>query len=178
MGNTLGISIYEPAPLPSNEAERIRAVETTGVLGFLADPVLDNIAWHARRAAGTRMAAITVVHRDWQYVIAAAGLLTGPYARRTSFCGHAILGTRPVFSVRNAEVDSRFAGNPSVEDGFLGFYAGALIFGTNKELPLGTLCVFDPQPRRELTNTLTVTLLALAAEATARLQFLISHQAP
>ena len=167
--NFVGISIYQPATSSADEIRLERAVLASRALTVENDPVLNAIVQRARRAAGTRMAAVSIVHRDWQFLIAAAGLATGAYSRRTSFCGHAILGRTPVFSVLDAREDGRFAGNPAVEDGAISFYVGALIFGEDGDLPIGTLCAFDPRPRTESTGALRIELLALAGQVTAHL---------
>jgi GAF domain-containing protein len=165
----VGISVFQPAALAHDEAGREQAVEASGALWIRDDPVLDAIVARARRIAGTQMAAVSIIYRDWQYLIAASGLPAGPYSRRTSFCGHAILTRGPVFTVEDAGLDERFAGNPAVEDGRMRFYAGALICWVDEQ-PIGTLCVFDPRPRDAVPPALAAELTGLAAQVVSRLQ--------
>jgi GAF domain-containing protein len=161
---SMSISIYEPATRLLNEPVREKAVEASGVLTQHDDLVLTTIVAQARSKAGTQKAALPIVYRDWQYIIAAVGLPVGVVSRRTSFCGHAIAGSELFFSVLDASNDSRFAGNPLVLDGDVRSYFGALVFGENKNLPLGTLCAFDPEPRRSVPPALANELIALAQQ--------------
>lgn len=166
----MGVTIYEPPGIYPDEARREQAVESSGALQAMDDPDLLAIAEDARRTFGVAMAAISIVHSDWQYLIAAAGLVGGPYSRRTSFCGHVIQRPGEVFCVPDAARDPRFAANPSVAEGpLVRFYAGAPLV-TGDGLPLGALCVFDPRPRACLPQADARRLTAAAAQAVVRLE--------
>lgn len=166
----MGLTIFEPAPMPAHEVERERAVLASGALDARNDPVLGAIVEEARRTFGTSMAAISIVHQDWQYLIATAGLPPGPYSRRTSFCGHALMREEQVLFVADACADPRFAGNPSVaEERLLRFYAGAPLLD-DARWPLGTICVFDPTPRATFSEADAASLLALSARVIDRLK--------
>lgn len=166
----MSLIIYQPAPVPRDEPRREQAVEQSGALDAHEDPVLQAIVNEARRTLGTRMAAVSIIHSDWQYLIAATGLPTGAYSRRTSFCGHAIVTGEPVFCVMDACANPRFAGNPVVaEEGLVRFYVGVPLLN-DERLPLGTLCVFDPDPRERLPATSITVLVELARRVIARLR--------
>ncbi|WP_093666642.1 hypothetical protein [Sphingomonas gellani] len=98
----MGVDVYQPAPVYPNGAERERAVEASGALSLSDDPDLQKIVEHVRGRYGTAMAALSIVYGDWQYLIATAGLPGGPYSRRTSFCGHAIMEAPDIFCVSDA----------------------------------------------------------------------------
>lgn len=169
-GGLLGLTIFEPAPIPPHETEREQAVIASGALDARDDPILLEIVEEARRVFGTAMAAVSIVHRDWQYLIATAGLAGGPYSRRTSFCGHALMIDERVLLVPDAAADSRFAGNPSVaEDGVLRFYAGAPLLDEGG-WPLGTICVFDPSPRDDFTDADAAKLIGMARRVVDRIR--------
>jgi len=160
----MGITIYQPSSLPANEAGREKAVERSGFLTMIQDPVLQSIALQARRECGTAMAAISIVYKDWQYLVAAAGLPTGPYSRRTSFCGHVIVEPATFFCVPDAQSDLRFANNPAVSDDQLRFYAGAPLM-SDDDFALGAICVFDPAARHGCGVQERDRLIALAARS-------------
>ncbi len=163
----MGISIYQVAPEPANEAVREAAVIRSDALNATGVAELQSVVDRASALFDTSMAAISIVFRDWQYLIATKGIEPGVYRRATSFCGHAIMTPNDVFVVEDAEHDVRFAGNPSVlDDPVLRFYAGAPLLDT-QGLPLGTLCVFDGAPRHALSRTQTTALAAMAREIVA-----------
>jgi GAF domain-containing protein len=145
----MGVTVYAPAPMPNDEAAREQAVLASGVLEARADPVLFDLVDQARRKFGTGMAAVSVLSRDWEYLIAVAGVTSRTYSRRMSLCGHAIMTPRAVFCVEDARADPRFADNPVLIDGGqVRFYAGAPLVDA-ETMPLGTFCVFDRVPRSD-----------------------------
>ncbi len=168
----MGLTLYQPAPVPPNENERERAVEASGAARVREDGILQDLVERARSQFGTAMAAISIVQSDWQFLIAATGLPGGAYSRRTSFCGHAIAEEGEVFCVPDALEDPRFAGNPAiVEQHLVRFYAAAKV-KDDQDMPLGTLCVFDPKPRTCSSDQEDVLLVQLAHEVSERLQVL------
>ena len=143
----MGITVYAPAPTPDDEEARERAVLASGALDARDDPVLLDLVEQARQKLATGMAAVSILSRDWQYLIAAAGVTSRTHSRRMSLCGHAIITPRAVFCVEDARADARFADNPVLIDGGqVRFYAGAPLIDA-AHLPLGTFCVFDRSPR-------------------------------
>jgi GAF domain-containing protein len=160
----MGISIYQIAPQPANEALREAAVIRSEALTATGLTELQTMVDRASDLFGTSMAAVSIVFRDWQYLIAAKGMTPGVYRRSTSFCGHAIMTPNDIFVVEDAARDARFAGNPNVlDDPELRFYAGAPLLD-NQGLPLGALCVLDPTPRHAVPHTQTQELAAMARE--------------
>jgi len=163
----MGISIYQVAPQPANEAIREAAVIRSEALNATGLAELQAVVDRASALFDTSMAAISIVFRDWQYLIATKGIKPGVYRRATSFCGHAIMSPDDVFVVEDAAHDVRFAGNPYVLDApELRFYAGAPLLDA-QGLPLGTLCVLDDTPRHGLVRAQTMALAAMAREIVA-----------
>jgi GAF domain-containing protein len=163
----MGISIYQVAPQPANEAIREAAVIRSEALNATGVAELQTVVDRASMLFGTTMAAISIVFRDWQYLIATKGMKTGVYRRSTSFCGHAIMTPDDVFVVEDATRDARFAGNPNVlDEPELRFYAGAPLLDP-QGLPLGALCVFDCEPRRALPRAMTAELATMAQDIMA-----------
>lgn len=163
------LTYYETPPMRADEAVREAAVLASGALELMGDPVLARIADETRRAVRTQMAAITIIHSDWQYLIAAAGLPPGVDSRRTSFCGHAVANEDALFVVPDARHDHRFAGNPVVTEGpRVRFYAAASLIDHGQ--PIGVLCVFDPRKRDSLDITERAALRRGAEQAVARIR--------
>ncbi|SEM78439.1 GAF domain-containing protein [Sphingomonas gellani] len=165
----MGLTLYDPAPTPDDEPSRARAVELSGALGVRDDAVLQALVEKARNSCDTQMAAVSILHNDWQFLIATSGLPGGAYSRRTSFCGHILNEGGGVFCVPDALDDERFAGNPVVEqDGGIRFYAGAPIRDQDQRI-LGALCVFDSHPRERCPHDVELVLPVLAEEVRRRL---------
>lgn len=165
----MGITVYAPAPTPSDEAARERAVIASGALEARDDAELIELVEQARQRFGTGMAAVSILSRDWQYLIAAAGVTSRTYSRRMSLCGHAIITPGAVFCVEDARADARFADNPTLIDGGqVRFYAGAALVDSD-QFPIGTFCVFDRMPRDDFGAYEQMHLKQLAEATIARL---------
>ncbi len=168
----MGISVYQVSPRPANEAEREQAVIRSDALNATGLAALQAVVERASRLFDAPMAAISIIFRDWQYLIAAKGIDPGVYRRSTSFCGHAIMTPDQVFVVPDTTTDTRFAGNPMVlDDPELRFYAGAPLLDADG-MPLGALCVLDDTPRDTLTPVQLAQLTALGQEIVA---ILVDH---
>lgn len=172
----MSISYYSVAVTSPDEEHRQRQVEASAALQAAGDPVLDAIVVKAKQVANTQMAGISIASQDWLYFIAATGLPTGPYRRQSSFCDHALSSEEPTFTVLDAGLDDRFVGNPFVEDGTLRSYAGVQLF--SEQLPIGMLCVFDPEPRSDLSPALAAELAKLAFQTAERLRELSTSSPP
>ncbi|VXC71176.1 GAF domain-containing protein [Sphingomonas sp. 8AM] len=165
----MGITVYAPAPTPDDEGARERAVMASGALDARDDPALLELVEQARQRFGTGMAAVSILSRDWQYLIAAAGVTSRTYSRRMSLCGHAIITPRAVFCVDDARADPRFADNPVLIDGGqVRFYAGAPLIDAG-HMPIGTFCVFDRMPRGDFSAHEQTHLRQFAEAAITRL---------
>lgn len=160
----MGITSYQIAPPPANENEREQAVIRSGALHATGRAELQEIVDRAAAAFDAPIAAVSIVFRDWQYVIAANGVMPGVYRRSTSFCGHAITTPHQVLCVPDATMDPRFAANPAVMDEMgLRFYAGAPLLDA-QGLPLGAICVVDTEQRPALTTAQADYLTRMASE--------------
>jgi len=150
-----------------DERKRERAVEASGALRLRGNPDLQAIVEELRRSFAVAQAAVSILHSDWQYLIAASGVPDGPYSRRTSFCGHAVEHPRTVFCVPDASRDTRFEGNPVVvEDSGIRFYAAAPLMASDR-LTLGAVCIADRHPRPMLDGPGACRLTAAAEDVMA-----------
>lgn len=132
---------------PTNEAQRLQALHRYRILDSDREQTFEDLVTIARAVAGTSMAAVTLVDAERQWFKSVQGTVVAELPRAHSMCGHAILQPSEVMVVEDARTDARFHDNPLVTgDPRVRFYAGAPLISTDG-LPLGTLCVFDPQPR-------------------------------
>jgi len=135
------------APLPHNEAQRLRALRELLILDTPPEERFDRIAAFAAKEFDVPMALVSLVDRDRQWFKSNFGLEDRETPRDTSFCGHAI-SERDALVVPDALEDPRFRDNPMVVGKpYIRFYAGCVL-----RLPygqvVGTLCVLDRRPRR------------------------------
>lgn len=160
-------SVAPAAPLrdePDDEDGRQRALDELGIAGG-SDRRLDELAELARTVLGTASAEINVLDRDRQWKVAVAGGIRDETPRSVSFCDHAIRQSGP-FVVADAAQDPMFADNPLVSAPVpIRFYAGHPIESVDG-YRIGTLCVYDPEPRDPATLNLELLRdLALLAQA-------------
>lgn len=155
-------------PIPANEALRLEALRSYGVLDTEAETAYDDIAQLASLICGVPMSAVSLIGESRQWFKARVGLASPETARDIAFCAYAITG-RGLFSVPDTLKDERFRNNPLVtRDPELRFYAGAPLL-TPAGYAVGTLCVMDRKPR-ELTDEQADALQRLARQVVAQLE--------
>lgn len=132
---------------PEIEYLRLLAMRRYHVLPLERESQLQDIVMLASHILETPIALLTLLDEDIQYIIAAQGTDLTQMPRATSFCTHAI--EQPgAMVVENALLDERFAQAPVVaNDPNIRFYAGVPLTSTDG-YAIGTLCVFDVQPRQ------------------------------
>ncbi|MGI9234462.1 MAG: GAF domain-containing protein [Woeseiaceae bacterium] len=137
----------QEAKMPENEATRITALRSLGILDTPSEDRFDRYTRITARIFDMPIALISLLDGDRQWFKSAEGIDVEQTPRKASFCGHAILGDS-VFEVRNARRDPRFRDNPMVlEPPHVRFYAGAPL-ETPDGHKLGTLCIIDSVPRQ------------------------------
>jgi len=135
-----------PAPIPTNDDERLQALRALLILDTPPEERFDRIVQFAADEFDLPIALVSLVDRDRQWFKAKVGVDVCETGRDISFCGHAI-GSNEVLLVPDATLDPRFADNPLVTGPpFLRFYAGAPL-ETRPGLRVGTLCLIDTRPR-------------------------------
>ena len=156
------------APIPANDAERLAALRSYGVLDTPPEAAFDDLAALAAHICDTPIALITLVDENRQWFKARFGLDARATSREISFCGHAVPQS-DIFIVPDAARDERFADNPLVTaDPHIRFYAGAPLI-TPEGYVLGTLCVIDHVPR-VLDAEQQQTLRVLSHQVVAQLE--------
>jgi PAS domain S-box-containing protein len=135
------------APLPADEAARLKRLHELLVLDTPAEPLFDTLTQLAARSCEVPIALISLVDTERQWFKSCIGLPgTTETSRDAAFCAHAVLN-HAVMVVPDAALDPRFADNPLVTgEPHIRFYAGAPLEMPSGER-LGTLCVIDRQAR-------------------------------
>ena len=135
------------APLPHNEAARLRALEQYAILDTPAEPAFDELTRLAALVCNTPSALITMIDAKRQWFKSRRAFDTLETPRELAFCAHTIL-QGDVLEVRDATKDPRFATNALVTGGpMIRFYAGAPII-TGAGMALGSIAVIDYVPRQ------------------------------
>ncbi len=159
-------------PIPTNEAERVKALHRYKILDTSPEKVYDNLTRLAAYICQTPVAVISFVdsHRLWFKSKTGIDLPITEIPRNVGcFCTHAIM-LPDLFTVPNATKDERFATSDLVAAPLqVRFYAGAPLI-TPDGLSLGTLCVIDQKPRAGLTPEQTEALHILAHQVVTQLE--------
>ncbi len=135
------------APPPTNEAQRLSALQEFKVLDTAAEQAYDDITSLAAHLCGVPIAMISLVDESRQWFKSKLGLNMRETPRDVAFCAHTILQSEPLI-VRDALKDSRFADSDLVtRTPRIRFYAGFPLT-TKDGFNLGTLCAIDRKPRK------------------------------
>lgn len=128
------------------EAVRLATLEGYDVLDSAAEPAFDALARRIATTFAVRSAVVSFIDADRQWYKARHGVDDPSVQRSLSFCTH-ILDSDDVTVVPDARSHPTFRSSPFVT-GFCGirFYAAAPIKALNRAR-LGTVCIFDPNPR-------------------------------
>ena len=129
------------------DARRIAAIEGYGLLNDVPRTELQALVDLAALVSGVPMATINLITTDEQHQLATHGFEPAICRREDSMCAVSIQSDRPVI-VPDASADDRFRDNPFVTGviGNVRFYAAHQL-RTPEDVVIGTLCVFDDEPR-------------------------------
>lgn len=136
------------APLPPDEAQRLRSLRDYNVLNTPPEAAFDDLTLLAAQITQAPIALISLVDESRQWFKSRHGIDTCETPRDRAFCSHAILQKDTVMEVPDSKLDHRFADNLLVTGApHIRFYAGAPLVSRDGHA-LGTLCVFDHRPRK------------------------------
>ena len=164
---------FLPVPAPAypvahDEAQRLLALDAAHIVDTPAESVFDRLTWLASQVTESPMALISLLTAQRQWFKSRVGVDVDETPRDWAFCSHAILQDG-LFVVEDATRDPRFQDNPLVLGApHIRFYAAFPLLDNNN-LPLGTLCVLDREPRR-LRDREIRSLRELAAIASEEIQ--------
>lgn len=157
------------APLASNEAQRLLALNSYGILDTVEEKDFDDLTMLAATICQVPIALISLVDGKRQWFKSHWGLEIRETPIEQSFCAHAILSTDEIMIVQDAKADERFKDNPLVTgDPDITFYAGVPLT-SSEGFSLGTLCVIDPS-KRELTAAQESALSIIARQVMDKLE--------
>ncbi|MBG0830183.1 GAF domain-containing protein [Planomonospora sp. ID67723] len=156
------------------DAWRMRALHATGLLEAQEVPLLDRVTGLAVRLVDAPVAMVSLITRDRQVVISAAGSAgSGPVRDSSlsqSMCRQIVATDAPLV-VADARADARWHAIDAVGEGRVTAYAGTPL-RTDAGQVLGALCVIDPEPRQwsaEQLRLLDDLAAMVEAEIAARL---------
>lgn len=141
-------------------ALRVADIERYDVLGRAPRTELLAIVELAAKVSGTSMATINLITDTEQHQVATYGFAPAVCSRAESMCA-AVLDEDTPLVVPDASLDPRFENNPFVTGaiGKVRFYASHKLV-TLSGTTIGTLCVFDDQPRDAGVDTDALATLA------------------
>ncbi len=160
---------------PLDDPARLAALAQVGLTPKERSPgdkALDRLASLAGKVLRAPVGLVSLVEKDRQVFQGMVGL-PEPWSNERespieySFCQHVVTAGVPLV-VDDAKLDPRVCGNPSVVELGVAAYLGVPLT-TPEGLVLGSLCVFDVQPRQWTSDDLE-TLTGLATFANTELQ--------
>jgi GAF domain-containing protein len=136
-----------PAPIPDDDAQRLKALHDLLILDTPPEERFDRIVAFAAQEFDVPTALVSLVDRNRQWFKSRVGMQACETPRDISFCGHALAEAQTLV-IPDARDDARFADNPLVTGPpFIRFYAGAQLRVPGSAV-LGTLCLIDSHPRQ------------------------------
>jgi excisionase family DNA binding protein len=158
--------VVEPSfAVPGNEAQRLLALERSGLVDTPPEDVFDRLTWLAARTLEMPIALITLLTPTRQWFKSRQGLDMADTPRSWAFCNHTILQNQCMVA-EDLAADPRFADNPAVVDApNFRFYAGCPVVDPDGFI-LGSLCVIDTRPRTldETQKQILTNLAALVSD--------------
>lgn len=143
-----GYNTMLKAPIPTNDKERVCALEGLELLDTASEERFDCLTREAIKRFSVPISTITLVDKDREWFKSVQGLQTREGQRDVSFCGHALM-SQVILIIEDTLADPRFADNPMVKgEPFIRFYAGKSLYDHASNLPVGVFCIKDRKPRK------------------------------
>ena len=155
-------------PYPTNEEDRLVALQSYDLLDTAEEKDFDAIASIASVICQTPISLITFIDENRQWFKSHIGTDLKENSRELSFCAHTIASSQDIMIVPDASLDPRFANNPVVTTANITFYAGVPLINEDG-FALGTICVLD-QKTHDLTNEQIEALKALAVQVVDKIE--------
>jgi signal transduction histidine kinase len=183
--------VEAPVQPAIDEALRLATLRGYGILDTPPEDCFDHLVRTAAALLAAPIGLVSLVDETRVWFKARIGLETTEVPREDAFCAHALLTGGAAMVVPNARTDPRFRDNPLVVGApHVSCYAGVWLIAPNG-LPIGTLCVLDPNPRAPpdarqiaaLTDLAAIAMEAIelrsagrAAQETARINRLVADR--
>lgn len=136
------------APIPANDAERLKVLYQKDILDTPAEPRFDALTKEAAERLGMPISMVSIIDKEREWFKSCYGLGASEGPRNISFCGHAMLAS-DIFIIEDTWEDERFKDNPQVVSApFVRFYAGIALHELGSGYVLGVFCVKDRIPRK------------------------------
>jgi len=133
------------AAIPTNEQQRLDALDELGILYTPLESRLDRITRTICRLFYMPIAFVTLIDQETQWIKSVQGLDFIDTTRNDAICAHTLLVDEYIIC-QDLSQDERFADNRFVtSDLKLRFYAGFTLKSRGQNI--GTLCMFDDKPR-------------------------------
>lgn len=133
-------------PLPQNEAERLDALEAYELDPETLQPDVQRLTDLAAQHFDAPQASVNLIKEHSQQFLACHSTDWTPTSREDSICTYTILDEDEVTVIGDVKADPRFEDNESLDELGIRSYAGASLT-TDEGLSIGTLCVYDDEPR-------------------------------
>ena len=140
------------APVPAGDAERVRALQASGVLGEHLRPRFEAAAQRAAEIFDMPLALVSMIDADVQHLCAAGGALSAAVRqggeqrpRAQALCAH-VVASADKLVVEDVARDPRFGDNPMLGEHGLRFYAGVPLRGEGGAV-YGSFALLDSEPR-------------------------------
>ena len=168
-----------PCPIPANELQRLVALRSYEILDTAPEIAYDEIAELTAQICHCPVAFISFIDDDRRWIKSKYGLrpqvIEAP--REAAACSTAICGTE-MLVVPDMTKDPRFDHSPIViGHPYCRFYCGMPLI-TDEGYALGTLCVMDVEPGRELSFEQIESMRRLSRQVLTQLELrrkLIEH---
>ncbi|MEL6750486.1 MAG: GAF domain-containing protein [Pseudomonadota bacterium] len=147
-----------------DDAVRLEIVAATELVGTGSERVFDELSATAAMALSAPVAQVTLMEAHRQWFKSSRGFPLQEAPTTTSFCAYALASKDAPTIVADATLDKRFMMNPFVmNEPHIRFYAGMPIVLDGHSI--GSVCVYDFEPRNDVTPQQIATLRYLADNA-------------
>jgi predicted PurR-regulated permease PerM/GAF domain-containing protein len=145
----------QQAEIPEDDAERVAALEVSGLLDSDRREAFDAMAKRAADVFNASIAVISTIDDKREYFVGQSGNFpaaltdeTGALlsmARRDAICNY-VIGSEETLVIPDIERDPRFADNEAIRQWGVRSYAGAAV-RSKDGFVLGAFCILDDEPR-------------------------------
>lgn len=128
---------------------RLKAVKETGLTGDRVPAAFDQLCGMVSSVFNAPVAQITLLEEYRQFIKTSIGFDIKEAPTQTSFCAYTISSGEDVTIIKDTHLDDIFKFSPFVvEPPYVRFYAGCPV--KFKGQKVGTLCIYDFEPRQEV----------------------------